>query len=170
MVSDSFQGGCVCENAAGLRLGTDNVEFAALCAPRPMILVGASGDWTAKTMTRAFPAIRGVYSLIGSIDRIEAAVFDFPHNYNQTSRNAVYAFMGRWLLGIDDSASTREGKQQPEKPETSGPSIPAIRLRRTARPPSSSKPIWSGSLGTQIESLAPHRDWLDELGGRQAVL
>ena len=47
MVSDSFQGGCVCENAAGLRLGTDNVEIAALCAPRPMILVGASGDWTA---------------------------------------------------------------------------------------------------------------------------
>ena len=33
MVSDSFQGGCVCENAAGLRLGTDNVEIAALCAP-----------------------------------------------------------------------------------------------------------------------------------------
>ena len=32
MVSDSFQGGCVCENCAGLRLGTDNVEFAALTA------------------------------------------------------------------------------------------------------------------------------------------
>ena len=34
MVSDAFQGGCVCENAAGLRIGTDNVEFAALTAPR----------------------------------------------------------------------------------------------------------------------------------------
>ncbi|HEX8201874.1 MAG TPA: CocE/NonD family hydrolase, partial [Isosphaeraceae bacterium] len=33
MVSDTFQGGCACENAAGLRLGTDNVEFAALAAP-----------------------------------------------------------------------------------------------------------------------------------------
>ncbi len=32
MVSDTFQGGCVCENAAGLRHGTDNVEFAAMCA------------------------------------------------------------------------------------------------------------------------------------------
>ena len=63
MVSDSFQGGCVCENAAGLRLGTDNVEFAALCAPRPMMLVGATGDWTAKTMTRAFPADpRGLFA------------------------------------------------------------------------------------------------------------
>ena len=43
MVSDTFQGGCVCENAAGLRHGTDNVEFAALCAPRPLVLVGAIG-------------------------------------------------------------------------------------------------------------------------------
>ena len=99
-----------------------------------MILVGASGDWTAKTMTNAFPAIRGVYSLIGSTDRIEAAVFDFPHNYNQTSRNAVYAFMGRWLLGIEDTASTREGAQQPEKPEdlfTFDPAHPAPPNRKT---------------------------------------
>ncbi len=117
MVSHGFQGGCVCENAAGLRHGTDNVEFAALCAPRPLILVGASGDWTALTMTRAFPAIRGVYSLVGSIDHVSAQVFDFPHNYNQTSRNAVYAAMGHLLLGLGDPALTREGSQQVEKPE-----------------------------------------------------
>jgi hypothetical protein len=117
MVSDTFQGGCVCENAAGLRHLTDNVEFAALCAPRPLILVGASGDWTARTMTRVFPAIRGVYSLVGSADRVSAQIFDFPHNYNQTSRNAVYAAMGRLLLGIANPSSTREGSQQTEKPE-----------------------------------------------------
>ncbi len=117
MVSDTFQGGCVCENAAGLRHGTDNVEFAAMCAPRPLFLVGATGDWTKMTMERAYPAIRGVYSLVGSTDRVGAQVFDFPHNYNQTTRNAVYAAMGRWLLGIDDPDRTREGKQQPEKPE-----------------------------------------------------
>ena len=157
MVSDSFQGGCVCENAAGLRLGTDNVEIAALCAPRPMILVGASGDWTAKTMTRAFPTIRGVYSLIGSTDRIEAAVFDFPHNYNQTSRNAVYAFMGRWLLGIGDPSSTREGKQQTEKPETLWTfdrSHPAPPNRKT---PEQLEADLVRQLGFQIESLAPSR-------------
>jgi dienelactone hydrolase len=117
MVSDSFQGGCACENAAGLRHGTDNVEFAALCAPRPLKLVGATGDWTAKTMTNAYPAIRGVYALIGRPDDVTAEVFDFPHNYNQTSRNAVYAFMAPWLLGTGDVEATREGEQVPEKPE-----------------------------------------------------
>jgi hypothetical protein len=117
MVSDTFQGGCVCENAAGLRHGTDNVEFAAMCAPRPLYMVGATGDWTKLTMERAYPAIRGVYALVGSTDRVGAQVFNFPHNYNQTTRNAVYAAMGRWLLGIEEPEKTREGEQQPEKPE-----------------------------------------------------
>jgi dienelactone hydrolase len=155
MVSDSFQGGCVCENAAGLRHGTDNVEFAALAAPRPMVLIGATGDWTAKTMTNAFPAIRGVYSLIGSTDRVEAAVFDFPHNYNQTSRNAVYAFMGQRLLGIVDSARTREGPQQPEKPEqlwTFGKDHPAPKDRKT---PEQLEADLIGQLGRQIDGLSP---------------
>ena len=117
MVSDTFQGGCVCENAAGLRHGTDNVEFAAMCAPRPLFMVGATGDWTKMTMERAYPAIRGVYALVGSTDRVGAQVFDFPHNYNQTSRNAVYAALGRRLLGIEEPEKSREGKQEPEKPE-----------------------------------------------------
>ncbi|WP_165220799.1 alpha/beta hydrolase [Aquisphaera insulae] len=157
MVSDSFQGGCVCENAAGLRLGTDNVEFAALAAPRPMILVGASGDWTKLTMTNAFPTIRGVYSLFGLADRIEASVFDFPHNYNQTTRNAVYAFMGRWLLGIEDSASTREGTEAVEKPETLwtfDKEHPAPANRKT---PAQLEEALIATLTSEIQALAPSR-------------
>ena len=100
-----------------------------------MKLVGATGDWTAKTMTNAYPAIRGVYSLVGSPDRVEADVFDFPHNYNQTSRNAVYAFMGRWLLGIDDAGEHPRGRaDSPRSPRTSAPSTtthPAPTDRKT---------------------------------------
>lgn len=155
MVSDTFQGGCACENAAGLRLGTDNVEIAALAAPRPMKLVGASGDWTAKTMTNAYPTIRKIYELSGSTDRISADVFDFPHNYNQTTRNAVYAFMARWLLGIDDAASTREGPQSTEKPEdlrtfTEGHPAPAG-LKSAAELEAALIAV----LGGQLDALAP---------------
>jgi hypothetical protein len=135
MVSDTFQGGCVCENAAGLRFGTDNVEFAALAAPRPLKLVGASGDWTAKTMSRAYPTLRGVYALTGTTDRVSADVFDFPHNYNQTTRNAVYAFMAKWLLGLNDPDVTREGPQTPEEPDdlyTFNDEHPAPAGRKTA--------------------------------------
>jgi dienelactone hydrolase len=155
MVSDSFQGGCACENAAGLRLGTDNVEFAALAAPRPLKLVGATGDWTALTMSRAFPTLRDVYALNGLADRVSADVFDFPHNYNQTSRNAVYAFMGKWLLGINDAARTREGEQKPEPIDdllTSKGSSPVALNVKTAEEIESD--LVAG-LGRQIASLAP---------------
>jgi len=108
MVSDGYQGGCTCENAPSLRLGTDNVEIAALAAPRPLKLVGATGDWTARTMTNAYPTLQLVYGRFGASDRVSADVFDFPHNYNRTSREAVYAFFGRWFLGLPGGEPIRE--------------------------------------------------------------
>ncbi len=116
MVSHKMQGGCVCENCAGLRIGTDNVEIAALAAPRPMKLVGAN-DWTDETLAYEYPTLMGVYALLGSPDRLSADKFEFEHNYNQTSRNAVYAFLGKWLVGLDAAVPTREESVKPEKPE-----------------------------------------------------
>ncbi len=86
-------------------------------APRPMKIVGASGDWTARTMTNAFPSLQIVYAQAGATTHLEAEVFDFPHNYNQTSRNAVYAFLAKWLLGPMDAEATREGTLKVEDPK-----------------------------------------------------
>lgn len=98
MVSAHFQGGCVCENAPNLRLATTNVEIAALMAPRPMLLVACTGDWTCNTPTVEYPAIKAIYRLYHAEDRISHALVDAEHNFNQASREAVYAFFGRWLL------------------------------------------------------------------------
>ena len=48
MVGTRMQGGCTCENADYLRVGTGNVEIASLMAPRPLGMTTAD-DWT-KTM------------------------------------------------------------------------------------------------------------------------
>ena len=45
MVSTSMQGGCYCENCNYLRVGTGNVELAALFAPKPQAMTAAD-DWT----------------------------------------------------------------------------------------------------------------------------
>ena len=155
MVSDTFQGGCACENAPGLRIGTDNVEFAALAAPRPMKLVGATGDWTARTMTNAFPSLQVVYAQAGATTHLEAEVFNFPHNYNRTSRNAVYAFLARWLLGNDDAESTREGTVKVEDPKDlfafdAGHPYPA-----GAKTPAQLEAELIGIAGRQLDKLAP---------------
>jgi dienelactone hydrolase len=98
MVSAHFQGGCVCENAANLRLAVTNVEIAALMAPRPTLLVACTGDWTRDTPTVEYPAIKEIYRLFHAEDRISYVLVDAEHNYNQASREAVYAFFGKWLL------------------------------------------------------------------------
>src|SRR5258706_12014140 len=114
MVSHTMQGGCSCENAPGLRVEYSNMEIAAVPAPRPQILVAATGDWTKATMEVEGPAIESVYRLFGAADRLRYVRFDFGHNYNQTSREAVYAWFGQWLVPSSDSPlpfGTGEGER-----------------------------------------------------------
>ncbi|MDD8047849.1 MAG: acetylxylan esterase [Verrucomicrobiota bacterium] len=100
MVSGIMQGGCICENAPYLRLDTNNIEIGALAAPRPLLLVSATGDWTRNTLQNEGPMIQAVYDrLYAQPDRLRFVQFDAPHNYNQSSREAVYAWFAHWLIG-----------------------------------------------------------------------
>ena len=99
MVSTHMQGGCLCENPPLLRIATTNVEIAALAAPRPLLLVSATGDWTCNTPRVEFPAIHAIYQLFGAGERVATVQIDAGHNYNQASREQVYPFFARWLAG-----------------------------------------------------------------------
>jgi len=98
MVSGIMQGGCICENAPGLRVGTNNIETAALFAPKPQLLVAATGDWTKNVPKEEFPAVRRVYQLYGKPQLVDAVQFDSPHNYHQQSREAVYEFFRKTFI------------------------------------------------------------------------
>ena len=65
MVSTAMQGGCTCENACNLRIGTGNVEFAALFAPKPMGLTSAN-DWTKELATKGFPDLQKHWAMMGA--------------------------------------------------------------------------------------------------------
>src|SRR6266567_1690349 len=108
MVSHTMQGGCSCENAPGLRVEYSNMEIAAAAAPRPQMLVAATGDWTKTMLTVEGPAIRHIYELFHASEKFRAVRFDFNHNYNQTSREAVYEWFGKWLLKAPDAAAPKE--------------------------------------------------------------
>ncbi len=93
MVSSNMQGGCQCENAEYLRIGINNVAIAALFAPRPLGMVGAD-DWTIDIETSGLPELKQIYSLYGATDLVAAKTYkQFPHNYNQWSRELMY----RWF-------------------------------------------------------------------------
>jgi hypothetical protein len=115
MVSFIMQGGGVCENAPSLRLDTNNVEFAAMMAPRPMFMAAATGDWTRNMLKEEYPAVRAIYDLYGQGDDVEALLLDAPHNYNQANREAMYAFFGKHVLGERDPAKLNEQPIRVEK-------------------------------------------------------
>ena len=114
MISLHMQGGCLCENQPGLRLDTTNVEIASTIAPRPLLMVSATGDWTKNTIELEYPAVRRTYLLFDAPDRVNGVRFDAPHNYNRESREAVYAWMARWLQGAPADVRRAERNFTPD--------------------------------------------------------
>jgi hypothetical protein len=115
MISLHMQGGCLCENLPGLRLDLTNVEIAATIAPRPLLMISATGDWTNETLELEYPAMRRLYGLLDADDRVRAVRMNADHNYNKDSREAMYAWMARWLQHAPDAPSRAEKDFAPDK-------------------------------------------------------
>lgn len=103
MVSVSMQGGCTCENCALLRVGTGNVELAALMAPKPQAMTAAD-DWTIKMMTDGYPQLQQIYGLYGKRDNVLCRDFThFPHNFNYVTRGMMYSWFNKHIgLGLTE--------------------------------------------------------------------
>ncbi len=115
MVSAGFQGDCTCEQAALGKIGTDTVEFCAAFAPKPLLVITATGDWTKDLVEKGGPEIRSTYEVMGAGDRVRVVRFQAPHNYNRTSREAVYAWWNTWL-GLGHPAAPPEPPLEPLDP------------------------------------------------------
>ncbi|MBL7185746.1 MAG: acetylxylan esterase [Phycisphaerae bacterium] len=103
MVSTDMQGGCTCENCSLLRIGTGNVELAALFAPRPQGMTAAN-DWTKEMMTKGYPELKQLYAMLGAQrDVMCHPLTHFPHNYNYVSRALMYSWFNKHLaLGLEE--------------------------------------------------------------------
>lgn len=105
MVSSHFQGGCPCESGIPFHIdcaGTCNAEVAAMIAPRPLLVVAVTQDWTKNVPEVEYPYLKQIYNYYGAADKVEFAISDEPHNYGPTKRAAMYPFMAKYL-GLDES-------------------------------------------------------------------
>ncbi len=100
-LSSYFYGGCPCESGMPIHdcgNRTDNVEIAAMTAPRPQLLVSDGGDWTDKMPLHDFlylQKIYGYYNKPGNVENVHLP--EEKHDFGINKRTAVYNFMAKHL-------------------------------------------------------------------------
>lgn len=110
MVSAHFFGGCTCESGMPVHkkgdYQTNNVEIAALMAPRPMLLISDGDDWTKNNPTVEYPFMQKIYQLYNKKENVALVHLpDEKHDYGPSKRKAMYPFLAKHL-GLNLKAVT----------------------------------------------------------------
>jgi hypothetical protein len=125
MMSAIHYGGCPCESGNPIHFcgeGTNNVELAAMFAPKPQLIISDGGDWTRNVPELEFPYLKRVYDFYGApVGNVHLA--NEGHDYGPSKRAAMYRFMAKQLT-LDETKVFNKNNELDETAITVEPAMP----------------------------------------------
>ncbi|PYU97578.1 MAG: hypothetical protein DMG10_30510 [Acidobacteria bacterium] len=86
--------------------GLDHADLVEAFAPKPYLICSTREDFFPIAGSRkTFQESRRIYSLLGAEEKISTAYDSGPHGTTQRQREAIYAWMNRWLKGQNGEIS-----------------------------------------------------------------
>lgn len=99
-VSAWFYGGCMCESGSPIHIRpshiANNVEIAAVIAPKPLLVISDGKDWTQNVPDLELPHLKRIYGLFGKEESVANSHFlEEGHDFGASKREALYRFVGK---------------------------------------------------------------------------
>jgi dienelactone hydrolase len=81
------------------KAGIEEQDFLFMSAPVPILVLSAKQDFfNIDGAVSAYNELKGLYTVLGSADKVDMSINDFPHGWHKPMREAAVQWCKRWLL------------------------------------------------------------------------
>lgn len=111
---------CMCEVVPGALRFTEEGAVLALTAPRALLVVNATKDgiqFSPGEAKKSLGFTAPVYKLLGKPENLRHELFEGPHDYSKSMREAMYGWMTLHLKGEGNGDPIKEPAIKTENPE-----------------------------------------------------
>jgi dienelactone hydrolase len=110
-------GGCAPDTPTTPGMGIVDVDL--LIAPRPLLMIEATGDARAGVLAKQqrHQAVANAYQVLGAADRTRFLIAEGPHGYGENMRQEAFKWLSRWWRSETPSAEALVEAPAPLEPE-----------------------------------------------------
>jgi dienelactone hydrolase len=111
-------GGCAPDTPTAPGLGIADIDL--LIAPRPLLMVEATGDARAGVLAKQqrHEAVTRAYGVLGAGDRTRFLIAEEPHGYGASIRQEAYKWLSRWWRSESPAPESLVEAPAPLEPES----------------------------------------------------